>query len=160
MKTLSLENYMCKMKCRFCETGVLITISSESRTCAFSMVVWKLLSHIRLFATHGILQARILEWVALPFSRGSSQPRDQTQVSHITGSFFTSWATRLENVFIFTNLAFHHFQCFSKSQVIFFLCLYFSCYWYQYSNFFGVIFDLKSKEGAWQARVHIDNSQQ
>ena len=39
---------------------------------------------------HGILQARILEWVAFPFSRGSSQPRDQTQVSHIAGRFFTS----------------------------------------------------------------------
>ena len=37
----------------------------------------------------GILQARILEWVAVPFSRGSSQPRDQTQVSHIAGRFFT-----------------------------------------------------------------------
>ena len=43
---------------------------------------------------HGILQARILEWVAVPFSRGSSQPRDRTQVSHIAGRFFTSWATR------------------------------------------------------------------
>ena len=43
---------------------------------------------------HGILQARILEWVALPFSRGIFQPRDQTQVSHIAGRFFTSWATR------------------------------------------------------------------
>ena len=42
----------------------------------------------------GILQARILEWVALPFSRGSSQPRDWTQVSHIAGRFFTSWTTR------------------------------------------------------------------
>ena len=42
----------------------------------------------------GILQARIQEWVAFPFSRGSSQPRDQTQVSHIAGGFFTSWATR------------------------------------------------------------------
>ena len=41
-----------------------------------------------------ILQARILEWAAFPFSRGSSQPGDQTQVSHITGRFFTSWATR------------------------------------------------------------------
>ena len=41
-----------------------------------------------------ILQARILEWVAFPFPRGSSQPRDQTQVSHIAGRFFTSWATR------------------------------------------------------------------
>ena len=39
---------------------------------------------------HGILQARILEWVAFSFSRGSSQPRDQTQVSCITGRFFTS----------------------------------------------------------------------
>ena len=42
---------------------------------------------------HGILQARILEWVAIPFSRGSSQPRDWTQVSHTAGGFFTSWAT-------------------------------------------------------------------
>ena len=42
------------------------------------------------YMAHGILQARILEWVALPFSRGSFQPRDQTQVSHIAGRFFTS----------------------------------------------------------------------
>ena len=38
-----------------------------------------------------ILQARILEWVAFLFSRGSSQPRDQIQVSLIAGGFFTSW---------------------------------------------------------------------
>ena len=42
---------------------------------------------------HGILQTRILERVAFPFSRRSSQPKDQTQVSHIVGRFFTSWAT-------------------------------------------------------------------
>ena len=42
----------------------------------------------------GILQARILEWVAMPSSRGSSQPKNQTQVSHIAGRFFTVWATR------------------------------------------------------------------
>ena len=41
-------------------------------------------------AVQGILQIRILEWVAFPFSRGSSNPRDQTQVSHIAGGFFTS----------------------------------------------------------------------
>ena len=41
---------------------------------------------------HGILQARILEWVAFPFSRGSSQTRDWTQISHIAGWFFTKWA--------------------------------------------------------------------
>ena len=41
------------------------------------------------YTVHGILQDRILEWVAFPFSRGYSQPRDQTQVSHIAGRFFT-----------------------------------------------------------------------
>ena len=58
----------------------------------------KVTHHVWLFATpwtanHGILQARILEWVAYPFSRGSSQPRDWTQVSCIAGGFFTSWVT-------------------------------------------------------------------
>ena len=46
------------------------------------------------YTVHGILQARRLEWVAFPFFRGSSQPRDQAQVSHIVGGFFTSWAMR------------------------------------------------------------------
>ena len=45
------------------------------------------------FSVHGISQARILEWVA-SFSRVSSQPRDQTRVSHIAGKFFTIWVTR------------------------------------------------------------------
>ena len=45
-------------------------------------------------SVHRILQARILEWVAMPSSRGSSQLRDQTQVSRIAGRFFTSWAAR------------------------------------------------------------------
>ena len=43
---------------------------------------------------HGILQARILEWVAIPFPRGSSPPRDGNWVSCIAGRFFTIWATR------------------------------------------------------------------
>ena len=43
---------------------------------------------------HGVLQVRTLKWVAMPSSRGSSQPRDQTQVSGIAGGFFTIWATR------------------------------------------------------------------
>ena len=46
------------------------------------------------YTVHGILQARILEWVAFLFSRASSQLRDRTQVSCIAGGFFTSWATR------------------------------------------------------------------
>ena len=63
------------------------------------------LSSVRLFVipwtvahqapiSMGIFQARILEWVAMPSSRGSSWPRDGTQVSHIAGRFFTVWATR------------------------------------------------------------------
>ena len=43
-------------------------------------------------SVHGILQARIVEWVAISFSRGSSQPRDQTQVSCIAVKLFTDWA--------------------------------------------------------------------
>ena len=43
---------------------------------------------------HGILQARVLEWVAISFSRGSSRPRDQTWVSCIPGRCFNLWATR------------------------------------------------------------------
>ena len=67
---------------------------------------WKSLSHVWLFVTspppcpqpmdytvYGILQVRILEWVAILFSRGSSQLKDQIRVSHIAGRFFTSWAT-------------------------------------------------------------------
>ena len=46
------------------------------------------------YTVHGILQARILKWVAVPFSRGCSQPKDRTQVSRIASGFFTSWATR------------------------------------------------------------------
>ena len=66
---------------------------------------WRSFSHVWLFATPwtvacqaplpmGILQARILEWVAVSSSKGSSQCRDQTQVSHIAGRFFTIWVTR------------------------------------------------------------------
>ena len=66
----------------------------------FIVWTWKSLSHVRLFATPRTVQSmefsrpRILEWVAFPFSMGSSQPRDWTQVSCIAGGFFVSWATR------------------------------------------------------------------
>ena len=46
------------------------------------------------YTIHGILQVRILEWVDFPFFRGSSQARNQTQVSHIAGGFFTNGAIR------------------------------------------------------------------
>ena len=45
-------------------------------------------------SVHEILQARILEWVSSPFSRGSSQRRDQTRILCAAGRFFSSWATR------------------------------------------------------------------
>ena len=48
------------------------------------------------FSVHGIFQARILEWIAISFSRGSSLPRDRTWVSCIIGRCFTIWATREE----------------------------------------------------------------
>ena len=57
-------------------------------------VVSNSLSLHGLYTVRGILQARILEWVAVPFSRGSSQPKVQIQVSRIAGRFFTSWARR------------------------------------------------------------------
>ena len=68
--------------------------------CILCMLRAELLSRVQLFVTHwsvprqaplslGILQARIREWAAMPSARGSSQPRDQTRVSHIAGGFFT-----------------------------------------------------------------------
>ena len=45
------------------------------------------------FSVHGIFQARILEWVTISFSRGSSRPRDRTQVSRIGGRHFNLWAS-------------------------------------------------------------------
>jgi len=49
-------------------------------------------------SVHGVLQARILEWVATPSSGGSPQPRDGTHVSCTADRFFTSWATREDHV--------------------------------------------------------------
>ena len=46
------------------------------------------------YTVHEIIQVRILEWIAFPFSRESSQPRDRTQVSHTAGRFLTIGATR------------------------------------------------------------------
>ena len=54
----------------------------------------------KYYTVHGILQARILKWVAFPFSRGSSQSGDRTHVSHNAGRFFTSWATREARLYI------------------------------------------------------------
>ena len=65
------------------------------------------------FSVHGILQERILEWVAISFSRGSSQLRNQTWISCIAGRFFTEWALRKPLIY-----ALIHDICFSLSDLL------------------------------------------
>ena len=68
-------------------------------------------------SVHGILQARILEWVAIPFSKGSSWPRYQTWASCITGRFFTVWVTReacICHSAYLTSMQVHHEQCWAR----------------------------------------------
>ena len=64
------------------------------------------------YTVHGILQARILEWVAYPFSRGSSQLRNRTGVSCIEGRFFTNWAVR--EVLIYSEVVKFANKCLSE----------------------------------------------
>ena len=65
-------------------------------------------------SAHGISQARILEWVAIPFSRGCSPPRDWTRVSSIAGRFFTIWVTREDLLYPHSN----HFLCLGRKSYI------------------------------------------
>ena len=76
--------------------GNKIAAAAVAASLQLCPTLWDLIDCIALQAplSTGILQARILEWVAMASSRGSSQPRDRTQVSHIAGGFFTIWATR------------------------------------------------------------------
>ena len=97
-----LENFIRKTETQFS----LLDNSKPSK-----WVEWKSFSCVRLwepmdYTVHGILQARILEWVAFPFSKGSSQPRDRTQVFCIAGGFFTSWATREAQLLVDLDLNF------------------------------------------------------
>ena len=72
---------------------VCVFVCTQSLSCAqLFETAWAVARQAPL--SMGILQARMLEWVAMPSSRGSSQPRDRTQVSRIAGGFFTIWATR------------------------------------------------------------------
>ena len=88
-------------------------VSSDSHSCPHkqlpsftpSFIYSTYFSFIHLFhlfhgMVYGMLQAKIPEWVAVPFSRGSSPPRDQTQVCHIAGRFFTFWAIREACIFM------------------------------------------------------------
>ena len=60
----------------------------------FQSLVKEILDGTILFSVHEIFQARVLEWVAISFSRGSSWPTDRTHISCIAGRCFTLWATR------------------------------------------------------------------
>ena len=102
-------NWLTYMLCKLCYIYVISSTLNHYRSCIWQEQVTRfVLSEVKWseshsigsdtlqphdYTVHGILQARMLEWVAFPFSRGSSQPRDQT-LSCITGGFFTSWATR------------------------------------------------------------------
>ena len=81
-----------------------VLLRKQSSEFWLSVIKVKSLCHVRLcdcmnwslpvFYVHGIFQARMLEWVAISFARGSSQSRDQTWVSHSTGRLLTIWTTR------------------------------------------------------------------
>ena len=80
------------------------------------------------YTVHRILQARILEWMAVPFSRGSSQPSNWTQVSCTAGRFFTSWATRGAHALLWlhtirTQLLYKTFLYFKAQTPFYFLKL-------------------------------------
>ena len=73
--------------------GENVRFVSQSLSCVWLFATPWAVAH-QGSSVNGILQARIKEWVAIPFSRESSQPWDQTQVSNNAGRFFTVWATR------------------------------------------------------------------
>jgi len=87
-------------------------MSDSLRTCKVPMDCSPLGSSV-----HGTLQARILEWVAIPFSKGSSWSRYQTWVSCIAGRFFTVWVTReacICHLAYLTSMQVHHEKCWAR----------------------------------------------
>ena len=89
-------------------------------------------------SVHGILQARILAWVAIPFSRGSSPPRDRTQVSLIAGRLFIIWATRE------VHIHFQFYMEYSLSQRLSTFCLIGTS---RASDYLGILFTLTGGSG-------------
>ena len=70
----------------YCLMRMLLT-----QLCPILCNLWIVVRQGPGFSGHGILQARMLQWVIIPFSRGSSRPRDGTQVSHVADILFTIW---------------------------------------------------------------------
>ena len=89
-----------ELNTHFSREDIQVT-SGHMERCSTLLIIreWKSLSWLTLcdlmdYIVCGIFQARILEWVAIHFSKGSSLPRDRTQISHIAGRLFISWAMR------------------------------------------------------------------
>ena len=81
-------------ECAYCSSKVIaIKWKVKSLSCVRSFAT-PMNCSLPGFSIHGIFQARVLEWLATSFSRGSSRPRDWTQASHIVGRHFTIWSTR------------------------------------------------------------------
>ena len=87
----------CGAESRLFHPYAFIVLSVQWRCCCFCCLVASVVSNpvqprlaCQASLSMGILQARILEWVVIPSSRGSSQPRDWTQISYIVGRFFTT----------------------------------------------------------------------
>ena len=99
----SWDSFITKLYPTLCD---LMDYSTPGSSVSFTISEWKLVTHLYptvcnpldcslpVSSVHEILQARILKWVAIPFSRGSSRPRNRNRVSCIVGKFFTNWATR------------------------------------------------------------------
>ena len=66
------------------------------------------------FSIHAILQARVLEWAVISFSKGSSQPRDQTRISHIVDRRFTVWAIIMLSIFFMSVFTYSYFMIMSS----------------------------------------------
>ena len=106
-----MSTYTIKLNGFYC-SSVAETKGTRRDSCALNCEKCQSLSHVQLCnsmncykpgsSVHRILEARILEWVAIPFTRGSSWPRDQTLVSCIVGRFFTAWTAREAQCFPLT----------------------------------------------------------
>ena len=91
------EGSVCETQQSEAQDEVWLQLSQGCIECSFAQSCPTLCDPVGcrtpISSVHGILQARILEWIAMPSSRGSSQPRDRTQVSHTAGGFFP-WRLR------------------------------------------------------------------
>ena len=121
-------------------------------------------------SVHGILQKRILEWVAVPFSRGSSWPWDSTQVSWIADRFFTIWATKeaqyvplaiyFKHGSVYMSVLLSQFICCVHKFFSLCLCLY-SCPENKFINtILNVSWTILMQSEGWESMFHVikDNS--